>query len=434
MPGFIGRKTELEELEALYAQPGLKTYALYGRRTIGKSTLLEEFCKGKDSLFFQFTERSESENAAYMMSVIAESLGLEYDLESRLSSTKLVEALDKIRKMCQEKRLVVVFDEFPYILENEGTESLFQRFIDRDIRNTETTLIICGSAVSTMKEMIEDSGHPLYGRFGTRRELKPMSCAECTGFHPNMGDKDVMSVYLTVGGVPKYHSKMDADTYKKCLESCFFGPPRSLLNEPLTILRELKPFSSYSGIMACIADGKTDQKSIAATLDIAQPQCSKYLGILEDLGLVERPNPMLMKKPRSIPYVISEPILDFYYNVLDRFEYAIRMDDTRKIFTAVQNTISTRLGIRFEAVCREYICANYPVKDIGKWWGRIDGEDVDIDIVAKVINDDLSSRMFVCECKFTNKPVGFSEYNTLSARLKAIGGLDDALKIGRAHV
>ena len=429
MSVFIGRKEEMEELGALYALPGLKTYALYGRRTVGKSTLLEEFCNGKDSLFFQFTRRSESENAAYMMGIIAEYLGEEYVPNDSLSSTNLVEALDKIKKLCHERRLVVVFDEFPFILEKDGTESLFQRFIDRDIRGTETMLIFCGSAVSAMKEMIDNPKHPLYGRFGARRELMPMSIAECAEFHPKMTDWDKMCVYLTIGGIPKYHVSMNAGTYRKCLETCFFGPPRILLNEPAAIMQELEPFPAYSGILACIADGKTDQKSIAATLDMPQPQCSKYLGTLERLGLVERPHPMLMKKPRSIPYAISEPILDLQYSVLDRYANALRMNDPGKIYSALQNVIRTRLGIRFESVCREYILANYPVKDIGKWWGRVGGEDVDIDIVAKVINDDMSSRIFACECKFTNKPVGFKEYNTLRSRMDAIGDLEDALMV-----
>lgn len=429
MSAFIGRRDELEELESLYVMPGLKTYALCGRRDIGKTALLKEFCKGKDCLYFHLRNRSEIENAAYMAGVVADHLGEEQCPESRLSPMKLVEALDKIKKLCHERRLVVVFDEFPCILKKEGTESLFQRFIDRDIRNTETTVIFCGSAVSAMKEIIDNPKHPLYGRFGARRELMPMGIAECAEFHPKMTDWDKMCVYLTVGGIPKYHVSMNAGTYRKCLETCFFGPPRILLNEPAAIMQELEPFPAYSGIMACIADGKTDQKSIAATLDMPQPQCSRYLGTLERLGLVERPHPMLMKKPRSIPYAISEPILDFQYSVLDRYANALRMNDPGKIYSALQNVIRTRLGIRFESVCRSYILANYPVKDIGKWWGRIGGEDVDIDIVAKVINDDMSSRIFACECKFTNKPVGFKEYNTLRSRLDAIGYLEDALMV-----
>lgn len=50
MSAFIGRRDELEELESLYVMPGLKTYALYGRRDLGKTALLKEFCKGKGCL------------------------------------------------------------------------------------------------------------------------------------------------------------------------------------------------------------------------------------------------------------------------------------------------------------------------------------------------------------------------------------------------
>ena len=62
MSAFIGRRDELEELESLYVMPGLKTYALYGRKDLGKTALLKEFCEGKAA----FTSTSETATRSRM--------------------------------------------------------------------------------------------------------------------------------------------------------------------------------------------------------------------------------------------------------------------------------------------------------------------------------------------------------------------------------
>ena len=50
---FIGRESELEALNQMYMQDKFQLFVLYGRRRVGKTTLLNEFCKGKDSIFIQ---------------------------------------------------------------------------------------------------------------------------------------------------------------------------------------------------------------------------------------------------------------------------------------------------------------------------------------------------------------------------------------------
>ena len=50
---FIGRERELSRLESIYSRPGVRTVVMYGRRKIGKSTLIKRFCEGKRALYIQ---------------------------------------------------------------------------------------------------------------------------------------------------------------------------------------------------------------------------------------------------------------------------------------------------------------------------------------------------------------------------------------------
>lgn len=59
---FVGRQRELDALDRLYAKPSFQMLVLYGRRRVGKTTLLEHFAKGKPSVFFTAKEQSSARN------------------------------------------------------------------------------------------------------------------------------------------------------------------------------------------------------------------------------------------------------------------------------------------------------------------------------------------------------------------------------------
>ena len=53
MSGFVGRRDELATLERLYASERFEMLVLYGRRRVGKTSLLEQFCIDKKPLWFR---------------------------------------------------------------------------------------------------------------------------------------------------------------------------------------------------------------------------------------------------------------------------------------------------------------------------------------------------------------------------------------------
>ncbi len=191
---------------------------------------------------------------------------------------------------------------------------------------------------------------------------------------------------LTVGGLPAYQGMMDSETYSDCLKRCFLDEDAQLRKESDAILGGLKPTQKYSSILAFIADGKSDPTAMAHALKISKTLCLNYLDTLERVGFIECLDPMLMEGPCMGLYSISHPILDFYYRVLRGCEHSGSID-----YGDIGDRVDAFLEKRFEMFCRDYLCRHYPVKRIGKWWGRIDWKYAEIGVVAEVLNDDMST-------------------------------------------
>lgn len=56
---FIGREAELDFLNDKYEEEGGQLVVLYGRRRVGKTETLREFCKGKPHVFFLHTDNRQ---------------------------------------------------------------------------------------------------------------------------------------------------------------------------------------------------------------------------------------------------------------------------------------------------------------------------------------------------------------------------------------
>lgn len=413
---FIGRDREMAHLEAIYSEEGWKTCAVLGRRRVGKTTLLAEFCKGKRALYFQFLNRSFSENMRRARQVMAPYTGTGEPYRY------FADFLFELAGVCREERTVVVFDEFPYLSAAEDcVASSVQCFVDQDLKGTDSMLIICGSSVSMMKGLIEGAEQPLYGRFYNRITVGPIPLADTAEFHPGMSDRDLLMTYMTVGGVPAYHRLMRRPSYSKCLEECFFSQDAPLLQEYRMIVDyELSPAEVYSEILYAISDGYATQKEICQKLGISQSLFSRYADVLERLGLISSPVPMLSSR-RRVSYRISDPVLAFGYGIAERHSAGVGITEPAVICRNAKPDVQTYMGRAFEAVVAEYVLRSYGARRIGRWEGRCGGETADIDVVATARTEDGLDVTILCECKFRKGPMDLQALNDLRLRAEAAG-------------
>ena len=400
---FIGRERELSRLESIYSRPGVRTVVMYGRRKIGKSTLIKRFCEGKRALYIQ----SPRGSAADVLHNLALSISA-FDGVGREDYAFIQDAFEDIAALCRKEPLIVVLDEFPFMIENiPAASSVVQRFIDLSVSGTDTMLIICGSSISVMRREVEEYERPLYGRFDNRMEIGPMPFSDCMRFHPGLPKLDQVMLYLTLGGVPKYHALEVDGSYRDYVIRHFLSDTADLRDEADNmIVAELSPRDRYIGIVNAISEGRTSHKQIYERVGIDRTTCTNALANLGSIGIVDTVHPM-MGAPKQPIYRVSDNIVAFCKEVVAYADSVPMMDAERK-YSVLENRIRTFLGHRFEDMCADYVIHHWDCLEIGKWWGPDENRQIrELDIVATVLEDDVKVSLFG-DCKFINSEYAHS--------------------------
>ena len=418
---FVGRYRELEYLEGLYCREGVKTCMIVGKRRIGKSKLIKQFCTGKRNVRFEFTIGSLRDNLEYMTDVLNEMEGLERDVPE-----SVYRCLRRIADLCREAPTVVVFDEFQYLFTDEEDDALsseIQRFVDQLIENTDTMVIICDSYTSMMLEMTKDPARPLFGRFQNILTLKPLPIEACRELHPDLDDLDCLKLYLTIGGVPSFHREAVGDTYEQCVWNAFLRENAPLQTEIQLLLGSgVKADSPNRLVVRAVCGGAVTIKTISEWTKLDRGTCSNRIRSLMELDVLDSYNPMY-GAPKHPRFHVKDDAVAFYFGVYEINRPRIDTERPERTLERLEHSISTFLGMRFEGFCEEYLRKSYPCLETGRWWGpsKVIGEDgkpkiVDIDVTARIESDGSIFDAF-CECKMRHRQTGFTELNTLVERV-----------------
>ena len=256
MAEFIDRQEEMQTLDNEYARKGSSFVVLYGRRRVGKTTLISEFIKNKNALFFLATEEAESQNRRMFKEKVAEFTG------STLLKNAEVDNWDEIFKVLVGKtyqsKLIIVIDEFQYIgRSNAAFPSIFQRIWEEILKNANVMVIICGSLISMMESQVLAYNSPLYGRRTAQIKLKQIPFKYYKEFFSNRSDNELIERYAVTGGVPKYIELFtdESDIYNAIYNN-ILSKSGYLYDEPNFLLRqEVMEVGSYFSIIRAIAAG-----------------------------------------------------------------------------------------------------------------------------------------------------------------------------------
>lgn len=143
MERFIGRADELRKLNELYETEGFHMAVVYGRRRIGKSTLLTKFIQDKKAVYYVATKVGTQRNVELLtkevMSVIAPEM-------MNVSFHELEDLLSFMSTQITDEKIVFVIDEIPYWAEKDDSVlSVFQKYADGAWAQKNMLFILCGS-------------------------------------------------------------------------------------------------------------------------------------------------------------------------------------------------------------------------------------------------------------------------------------------------
>lgn len=422
---MIGRESELEQLENLEKSRYFEFLVMYGRRRVGKTTILQEFAGKHKVMFYSAQEKNDSLNLADFSRTAQRYFEGQYIAPF----PSWEDAFSYITKKAEDNPAILIIDEFPFMAgPNPTIKSIIQHEIDHHWKNQKIFLILCGSSVSFMVNDIMGYESPLYGRTTATMEILPFDYYDSAKFFPGYSDTDKVIAYGILGGIPRYLNAFTGDySIQKNIETRILANGAFLNDEPMMLLRtELREPNVYNSILEAIARGYNKIAEIADCIHEDKGKCSKYMVTLLAIRLVEKKVPCGEPEgSRKSVYVLTDQFYRFWYHYIfankSYYEMLGEKDAAEEIF----DDISDFMGLAFEEICRQYLVRQAKQKKlpfipayVGKWWGNnpaIKAQD-DVDVLA--LNKNKTEGIF-CECKFTNKPMPMEEYDDLITASKA---------------
>lgn len=425
MRHFVDREQEMATLQSEYDRDGSALVVLYGRRRVGKTTLISEFIKNKKALFFLASEESESQNRLAFQEKAADFLN------SDLLKNVEVKSWDVLFRAIMDTHFdskpVIVLDEFQYLgKSNPAFPSVFQRIWEEILKDRQVMVILCGSLISMMQSQTLAYDSPLYGRRTAQIRLKQIPFAYYHEFFPEKSRKELIEMYAVTGGVPKYIElfSQSKDIYS-AIETCVLNRSGYLYDEPHFLLQqEVSEVGSYFSIIKAIAAGNTKLSAIAGVLEVKSTSLTKYLKTLIDLDILEREVPVTEDSPEKSKkglYKIKDNYLRFWFafvypnmSFIESGHGRIVMDKIRK------SLVRNHIAFVYEDVCMERM---WEMNAEGAWpfyfskLGRYWDSKEEIDIAA--IDPD-GKNLILGECKYWQEPVGVSVLRELEAKAKTV--------------
>lgn len=427
---MIGRIEELNHLYNLYNSDSFEFLVMYGRRRIGKTTILQEFSEKTNSIFFPAREKNDTLNLEDFSKIIQ----YHFDKQFYSSFSSWEDAFNYISSKAHDK-IAIIIDEFPYIIgENPSVKSILQHVIDHSWKQKNIFLILCGSSVSIMENDVMGRKSPLHDRQTSTLEIKPFDYYESSDFFPEYNNINKILAYGILGGVPRYLEAFDSSkTIEQNIATRIIQNGSYLYEEPMNLLKaEVRETNIYNSILSAIASGKNKMIDIANFIHEDRTKVAKYLNILQILRLIEKRVPCgEPETSKKSIYVIKDNFFKFWfrYEFTNNVYYSILGQSEAS--KEIMNDISNFMGDIFEDICKEYLIRLARLRKlpfipyhIGKWWGNnpvLKAQD-DVDLLAI---DKTGTKAIFVECKFTSKLVPYEEYVDLLTATKAFPNIKE---------
>lgn len=429
---FYGRENELKKMNRRYDDGQFECIIIYGRRRVGKTALINEFCKDKKTIYFSALKAPAAENLSALSKAVYCFERPNSDSYPEFASFESV--LEEIDRLSQNERIVFVIDEYPYLAESyHGISSRLQHLIDHDWQNGKLYLILCGSSMSFMQNQVLGYESPLYGRRTAQFKIEPMTYRETAVFHPRLTNEQNAAIYGITGGIPHYINKLNIkNNLDSALIENLFDRSAYLFEEPENLLKqELREPAMYNAIIRAIAEGASKLNEIATKVGLPSGSCAKYIGVLTELGLIKKETPITETATKKSIYIIEDNFFRFWYRFVPQNMSSIASGRFEHSYDrVVKANMHHYMGLIFEKMCKEYLLyyaidLPFELADVGQWWGNDPSEkkEIQIDIVGVPVQEPNQkiTEYLIGSCKFRNEKTGMDELRLMEHYANVFG-------------
>ncbi|MEM7537553.1 MAG: ATP-binding protein [Chloroflexota bacterium] len=419
--GFVDRHDELDELNQLGRLAKSQFITVYGRRRVGKTTLLLHWAQqsGRPYLYWM-ARRGETATAARQH--LAE-LFWQWLYPPPPDATEAHEPptfntwpqlFNYMVRMIGDTRLILIFDEFPYAVESDpALPSHVQAAWDHQVKDKSVMLLLSGSHIGMMVDLLNAQA-PLYGRTTAQFPVDPLPFGALTDFFPTYAADERVATYAVLGGIPAYLERFDpAINLSANIRRHLFQRTGMFRSEPTILISDLvREPRTYEAILRAIAQGHHVPSAIATASGINAANLSPYLRRLRRLGLVERRIPATIPRAERESttrsrYHLRDSYLRFFFRFIEPNLEMIEQGSVDLLWQRISEQFRAFVGgTVFEELCRAWVLIQarkgqlpFLPELVGSHWAR----DAQIDVVAINWRD---KAILLGECKWSGEPVG----------------------------
>lgn len=417
---FIGRKKELEDLNLLHKKKSASFVVVHGRRRIGKSRLIQEFTKGKNSWVFSGIPPVKGITKQRQIDTFATQMSQNLQMP-KLKVTEWSDIFWHLGTQAKDRPIIIVLDEISWMASKDPDflghlKNAWDLYFSR---NPKLILIVCGSVSSWIAENILSSTGFL-GRISLDLMLEELPLVECQEFWEGkkISSYEKFKLLSVTGGIPKYLEEVipeepaEANIHRMC-----FQPAGLLFREFDQIFSDLfsKKSPTYRKIVQTLSGGALTLSDICQALKIEKGGAiSKYLKNLVLAGFVTVNNTWNLenkKMPKVKHFRLSDNYLRFYAKYIEPNKEKIEMNLFDSPSLAQLPAWETIMGFQFENLVlsnlkrlfqilkidsRDVVMAGPFVQQATK---RKKGCQIDLLIQTK------HRSLYLCEIKFHANPV-----------------------------
>ena len=400
---FVDRIDEAARLKDALAREKSSLVVMYGRRRLGKSTLIKRVLTDNDVYFL--ADRSEGQHQRILLAKVIAQVFPDFDKLSYPDWESMFRAIN----YRTDKRFTLCLDEFPYLVEQSPElPSVLQKLVDE--KQLRYNLVLCGSSQNMMYGLFLDSTAPLYGRADEIMRLTPIRLPYIQEAL-NLNAMNAIEEYAVWGGVPRYWElRENRISLDDAMWHNILSVNGALYEEPIKLLQDdVKDIVKTSTIMSYIGTGANRLSEIAARCNEPATNLSRPLKKLVDLGFLEKDVPFGIdeKNAKKSLYKIADPFMAFYYQFVVPNRSFIELGRRLPIEQALTAHFSESVNMQWEKLCRDAVTGNLVNGVVyGKakrWWGSVFNEDkkpeqVEFDVMAESLD---KKSLLVGECKWT---------------------------------
>lgn len=438
---FIGRKPEIEHLEALYKKKTPSLVVVKGRRRIGKSRLISEFAKKfMASKFWSFAGLAPEDGISAQEQ--RDNFGRQLALMLKIPAITFLDWTDAFEYLSLHIKSgdIILLDEISWMGSKDPS------FIPKlkawwDKQTTHMMLVFCGSVSTWIEENILKSTS-FFGRVNLTISLEPLSIPESAKFLQLLGMQlshyDMYKLLSIVGGVPWYLEQFNPGlTADDNIKQLAFEKNGLLVTEFDRIFHDLfnGKGATYKKILDSLKDGARTLSEIRERIEFAYSgTLSQMMDHLIVAGFVIKQS--LWSFKTAVPlkqslYRISDPYMRFYLKVIEPNANAIAEGGFDHVPLSTMPGFDTHMGLQLEALLlqnRQLLLQKLGISPVDivrsgpyRQMKTMTQQGCQIDYLVQTKTNSL----FVCEFKFKKREISgdiIAEMQDKISRLKTPKG------------